>query len=66
MVVTHELASIFEIADDSVFLDPQKTLVAKGDPKSLLNQTDNQKCKIFYADRPKKLLLRQIVYHLIV
>jgi len=29
-------------------LDPQKkTLVAKGDPKSLLNQTDNQELQDF-------------------
>ena len=48
VIVTHELASIFEIADDSVYLDPQKkTLVAKGDPKSLLNQTDNQELQDF-------------------
>jgi phospholipid/cholesterol/gamma-HCH transport system ATP-binding protein len=36
VVVTHELASIFEIADDSIFLDGKsKTIVACGKPDSL-------------------------------
>ena len=34
IVVTHELASIFEIADNSVFLDAKsKSVLATGDPK---------------------------------
>ena len=34
VVVTHELASIFAIADDSVFLDPAtRGITARGDPK---------------------------------
>ena len=37
VVVTHELASIFAIADNSVFLDTEtKTMIAYGDPKELL------------------------------
>lgn len=37
VVVTHELASIFAIGDNSVFLDPvTKTMIAGGDPKLLL------------------------------
>ena len=36
VVVTHELASIYEIADDSIFLDGKsKTIVACGKPDSL-------------------------------
>jgi phospholipid/cholesterol/gamma-HCH transport system ATP-binding protein len=36
VVVTHELASIFDIADDSIFLDGKsKTIVACGKPDSL-------------------------------
>ena len=36
-VVTHELASIFTIGNNSVFLDPEsKTMIAGGDPKDLL------------------------------
>ena len=38
IVVTHELASIFEIADDAIFLDAQsKSLLEQGKPKGLLN-----------------------------
>jgi phospholipid/cholesterol/gamma-HCH transport system ATP-binding protein len=36
-VVTHELASIFTIGNNSVFLDPEsKTMIAGGNPKELL------------------------------
>ena len=36
VVVTHELASIFAIADDSIFLDPvTKTLLVRGNPREL-------------------------------
>jgi phospholipid/cholesterol/gamma-HCH transport system ATP-binding protein len=35
VVVTHELASIFAIADNSVFLDPEtRTMIAQGNPKN--------------------------------
>ena len=42
VVVTHELASIFTIADNSVFLDPNtRTMRAQGNPRDLLkNSTD--------------------------
>jgi len=42
VVVTHELASIFTIADNSVFLDPNtRTMRANGNPRELLkNSTD--------------------------
>ena len=37
VVVTHELASIFAIGNDCVFLDAEaKTIIAQGDPKALL------------------------------
>jgi phospholipid/cholesterol/gamma-HCH transport system ATP-binding protein len=36
VVVTHELASIFTIGNNSVFLDPEtRTMLATGDPKTL-------------------------------
>ena len=42
VVVTHELASIFAIASNSVFLDPvTKTAIAHGDPKKLLAESDD-------------------------
>ena len=40
-VVTHELASIFAIGNNSVFLDPEtKTMIAQGDPNELLHSED--------------------------
>ena len=42
VVVTHELASIFAIASNSVFLDPEtKTAIAHGDPKKLLAESND-------------------------
>jgi phospholipid/cholesterol/gamma-HCH transport system ATP-binding protein len=44
VVVTHELASIFAIASNSVFLDPEtKTAIAHGDPKKLLAESSDPK-----------------------
>jgi len=44
VVVTHELASIFAIANNSVFLDPEtKTAIAYGDPKKLLEESSDPK-----------------------
>lgn len=59
VVVTHELASIFGIADNSVFLDPEtKTMLAVGNPKILRDQSPNQKIRTFltrgeFASAPK-------------
>lgn len=40
VVVTHELASIFAIGNNSVFLDPvSKTMIASGDPHALLRDS---------------------------
>jgi phospholipid/cholesterol/gamma-HCH transport system ATP-binding protein len=40
VVVTHELASIFTIADNSVFLDPNtRTMRANGNPRDLLKHS---------------------------
>ena len=48
VVVTHELASIFTIADDSIFLDPDtKTLGAHGNPRDLLQHSTDPKVRIF-------------------
>jgi phospholipid/cholesterol/gamma-HCH transport system ATP-binding protein len=39
VVVTHELASIFTIADSSIFLDAEtKTMIAHGNPKELVKE----------------------------
>ena len=48
VVVTHELASIFAVGDNSVFLDPEsKTMIAKGAPKELLEHCENDKVQKF-------------------
>jgi phospholipid/cholesterol/gamma-HCH transport system ATP-binding protein len=44
VVVTHELASIFAIGNNSVFLDPEtKTMLATGSPKKLLTESTDPK-----------------------
>lgn len=60
VIVTHELASIFAVGDNSVFLDPDtKTMIASGDPKELLRSSKDPKVLEFLtrgqtdqADRP--------------
>jgi phospholipid/cholesterol/gamma-HCH transport system ATP-binding protein len=48
VVVTHELASIFTIGNNSVFLDPDtKTMIAQGDPKTLLAECHDPKVQRF-------------------
>jgi phospholipid/cholesterol/gamma-HCH transport system ATP-binding protein len=48
VVVTHELASIFTIADDCVFLDPDtRTQIATGDPKVLRDESPDPKVRNF-------------------
>ena len=48
VVITHELASIFEIADDEVFLDADtKTLVDQGTPEKLLRSSSHEKVRTF-------------------
>ena len=48
VVVTHELASIFAIGNNSVFLDADtKTMIAQGDPKKLLAESKDPKVREF-------------------
>jgi phospholipid/cholesterol/gamma-HCH transport system ATP-binding protein len=48
VIVTHELASIFAIGNNSVFLDPDtKTMIAVGDPKKLRDESDNPTVRKF-------------------
>lgn len=48
VIVTHELASIFTIGNNSVFLDPDtKTMIAVGDPKKLRDESDNPTVRKF-------------------
>ena len=48
VVVTHELASIFAIGNNSVFLDADtKTMTAGGNPKKLLAESQDPKIRAF-------------------
>jgi phospholipid/cholesterol/gamma-HCH transport system ATP-binding protein len=48
VVVTHELASIFTIADDSVLLDAEsRTMIASGSPKELLAHSSDPRVREF-------------------
>ncbi|MDG1324491.1 MAG: ATP-binding cassette domain-containing protein [Opitutales bacterium] len=48
IVVTHELPSIFDIADDSIFLDGEtKTLLAQGRPSDLRENSEHDRVRSF-------------------
>jgi phospholipid/cholesterol/gamma-HCH transport system ATP-binding protein len=48
VVVTHELASIFTIADTAVFLDAEtRTMIALGSPKRLRDESPEDKVRAF-------------------
>jgi phospholipid/cholesterol/gamma-HCH transport system ATP-binding protein len=50
VVVTHELASIFAIADDCIFLDTErKTAIAHGDPKALRDHSTEPRVREFLS-----------------
>jgi len=56
LVVTHELASIFAIADNSIFLDSEsKTIIASGPPKELLKFSENPKVQQFLTRGAKEV-----------
>ena len=46
--MSHELASIFAIGTNSVFLDAEtKTMIAQGNPKTLLAESTDPKVRQF-------------------
>ena len=48
VVVTHELASIFAIGDNGVYLDADtKTMLALGNPKELRDRAESEKVRLF-------------------
>ncbi len=48
IVVSHELASIFAIGNNSIFLDAEsRTMIAHGDPKDLLAHCTDQRVQAF-------------------
>ena len=55
VVVTHELASIFAIGNNSVFLDPEsRTMIASGNPKELLAHSDDPRVHRFLTRGEKE------------
>jgi len=55
VVVTHELASIFAIADDSVFLDAEsRTAIAWGPPKELRQSCKHARVRAFLGRGSKE------------
>lgn len=55
VVVTHELASIFAIGNNSVFLDvDSRTMTASGDPKKLLAESIDPKVRNFLTRGAEK------------
>jgi phospholipid/cholesterol/gamma-HCH transport system ATP-binding protein len=53
VVVTHELPSIFTIADRVIMLDKQaKGIVAMGNPQELRDHTDNPMVRQFFSRQP--------------
>jgi phospholipid/cholesterol/gamma-HCH transport system ATP-binding protein len=59
VAVTHDLASIFQIADNGVFLDPEeRTVIARGNPRELLETCPDSKVQRFLTrgerDAPAK------------
>jgi len=48
VIVTHELASIFAIGNNAVFLDPEtRTMIATGNPNTLLAECDHPTVRSF-------------------
>ena len=61
VIVTHELASIYAIANNSVFLDNvTKTMLAVGDPKRLVKESDDETLIRFLTRGTGKRELRSI------
>jgi len=48
VMATHELASIFAVAENSIFLDPDsKTMIASGNPRTLLKESTDPMVQAF-------------------
>ena len=52
VLVTHELSSIFAIADNAIYLDADaRTMTASGDPKRLVKESQDPKVRAFLTRR---------------
>ncbi|EEF61068.1 ABC transporter ATP-binding protein [Pedosphaera parvula] len=62
VVVTHELASIFAIGDNSIYLSAQaKTVTARGNPRRLLEETTDPEVKEFLSRGAENLGKKEAV-----
>jgi len=53
VVVSHELASIFTIAERVIMLDPEtKQIIATGDPKELRDHSPDPRVRAFFNRQP--------------
>jgi phospholipid/cholesterol/gamma-HCH transport system ATP-binding protein len=54
VIVTHDLDSIFHIADTCILLDKEaKTIIARGDPKELKDSSD-ERVRAFFQPRTRE------------
>ncbi|MDH4232887.1 MAG: ATP-binding cassette domain-containing protein, partial [Nitrospirota bacterium] len=59
VLVTHELASIFAVGNNSVFLDAEtRTVIAAGDPKKLRDESPDPKVRNFLAGGVTKPVMK--------
>ncbi len=64
IVITHELASIFTIGNNSIFLDTEtKTMIASGNPKRLLEECNNATVRRFLTRGASEPLTKAIDQH---
>jgi phospholipid/cholesterol/gamma-HCH transport system ATP-binding protein len=55
VIVTHELPSIFAIGTNGIFLDAErKTIVARGNPRLLLEECEDSKVREFLSRGERK------------
>jgi len=55
VVVTHELASIFAIGNNSIYLDLEtKSIIASGNPKKMLEESQNPIVRAFLTRGAEK------------
>jgi len=55
VIVTHELPSIFAVADRAIMVDKEtRTIIADGRPQELRDQSENPKVRQFFRRRQEK------------
>ena len=56
ILVTHELSSIFAVAEHCIMLDKQaKGIIARGDPRSLRDRGEDERVRSFFHREPRKV-----------